>query len=52
MQSFDRSYETILKSAEQVVKLYPEYAKLNLGKKSGKPELKLTNIKLEEIKLD
>lgn len=51
MQSFDRGYETIMRDAQKIVEQYGEYCKLNLAKKSGKPEIKLKLIKLEEVKL-
>lgn len=52
MQSFDRGYEVIMKDAQKIVQTYSDYCKLNLSKKSGKPEIKIKQIKLEEIKLD
>jgi len=52
MQSFDRGYETIMKDAQTIVNKYGEYCKLNLAKKSGKPEIKIRQMKLEEIKLE
>ena len=52
MQSFDRGYEVIMKDAQKVVEKYGDYCKLNLAKKSGKPEIKISQIKLEEIKLE
>jgi hypothetical protein len=52
MQSFDRTNPVILKEAKQVADKYSDYCTLNLTKKSGKPEIKIRQIKLEEIKLD
>lgn len=52
MQSFDRSYNVVLEAAQTIVNKYGAYCKLNLKKKSGKPEVKLNQIKLEEISLD
>jgi hypothetical protein len=52
LQSFDRSNEVILADAEVVVAKYGDWCKLNMTKKSGKPEIKIKLIKLEEIKLE
>jgi hypothetical protein len=52
MQSFDRTNPVILKEAKQVADKYSDYCTLNLTKKSGKPEIKIRQIKLEEIKLE
>jgi hypothetical protein len=52
MQSFDRSYNVVLEASKTIVDKYGDYCKLNLKKKSGKPEVKINQIKLEEINLD
>ena len=52
MQSFERGYEVIMQDAKKIVEKYGQYCKLNLAKKSGKPEIKIRQIKLEEIKLN
>jgi hypothetical protein len=44
---FDRSNDEILRRAKEIVCLYPTIARLNLEKKSGKPELKLKIITFE-----
>ena len=40
-----RSPEGILKGAQWIVQTYPEFAKLNLSKKSGKPEIRLKDMR-------
>ena len=52
MQSFDRGYEVIMQDSKKIVEKYGKYCSLNLVKKSGKPEIKIRLIKLEEIKLE
>jgi hypothetical protein len=52
MQSFDRTNPVILREAQEVAHMFSDYCKLNLTKKSGKPEIKIRQIKLEEIKLE
>ena len=52
LQSFDRSNEVILADANVVIAKYGDWCKLNMTKKSGKPEIKIKLIKLEEIKLE
>ena len=52
MQSFDRTNPVILEDAKKVANMYSDYCTLNLTKKSGKPEIKIKQIKLEEIKLE
>lgn len=53
MKSFDRTYVIILEDALKVVEKYGNYCKLNLSKKSGKPEIKIKQIIIskEEFKL-
>jgi small nuclear ribonucleoprotein (snRNP)-like protein len=51
MQSFDRGNNVILEDASIIAYKYPEYCDLNMTKKSGKPEIKIRQIKLEEIML-
>ena len=52
MNSFDRSYDTILKACDILLKKYPKYCSLNLKKKSNKPEIKLKNIIYELVNLE
>lgn len=51
MQSFDRGNDVILEDANIIAYKYPEYCDLNMTKKSGKPEIKIRQKKLEEIML-
>jgi hypothetical protein len=41
-----------MREAQEVADMFSDYCKLNLTKKSGKPEIKIKLIKLEEIKLE